>query len=186
MAKITKPNPFEKGTKQYKMFQALVSGKPTPYADIVEAVNDVIANRTMGNFIRDIEKKGLRLHRTRTPEEGVVYTMLEGDAAKGVKKLGVVPGSYKEKAANATKRTAKKASAPIKKAAAKSTAPATKAAPVKKATAKPVKAAAKAAPSKQPKKRPVRGSGEEVAVETATKNTPKKATKLGLKIKPKA
>lgn len=179
MAKITKPNPFEKGTKQYKMFQALVSGKPTPYADIVEAVNDVIANRTMGNFIRDIEKKGLRLNRTRTPEEGVVYTLLEGDAAKGVKKLGVVPGSYKEKAANATKRTTKKASAPIKKAAAKSAAPTTKAAPAKKA-------AAKAAPSKQPKKRQVRGDGEEAAVETATKSTPKKATKLGLKIKPKA
>lgn len=176
MAAVKTPNPYDKGTNHYKLFNALKSGKQTPSSALVDAVGGTLSNRTIGVFLRDMEKKGFRFDRKRVPEEGITYILVDkGEGAKGMSKVSVAPGSYKERA---EKRAKKSAGKPAKKAASKpAEKPSAKAAPkkaVKKATGKTVR----------PK--PQRGDDvEETTVANATKSAPKAAKKVGLKLKPK-
>lgn len=198
MAKITAENPYDKGTKQYRMFQALKSGKEVTADELRTAAAEPLSNRTMGVFLRDMESKGFRFNRVKRAEVGMVYVLLAGEAAKGVAKISVAPGSYKADAPAAKKTTAaKKAPAkseakPTKKALATKATASKKAAPApakaeKKAAPSPAKAAAKklAAPAKPatktPKKKPTRGGDAETkAVSNASV---KGKVKLALKTK---
>lgn len=171
---ITAPNPYEKGTNGYKLFNALKSGKQVTAGDLFETTGH-LSNRTLGVFYREMEKKGFRF--TRKKVEGqMVYTMHHGDEAKGIQKISVAPGSYKDKAtsnAKGKKKTTKKAVAPAKSAPAK--------APAKKAAAPAAKSTVKG----KGKPRPQRGDDADDAAAEVKSSVPAKKAKVALKLKAK-
>lgn len=150
MPKIqTGENPYEKGTPQYKMFAVLAKGKLVTADTLREAAGMNVSNRTLGVFFRDLEGRKYRFTRKFVPDEGQTYIMHWGDSAKGVAKISVEPGSYRERRGiepkkAATKKAAKKTVA-SPKAAAKSEQSAKKAgkAPQKAAAASKSPSAAK-------------------------------------------